>query len=239
MSDSPTSSAPDTSGPAWDDLASALGVRAVQDGEPTRWYDEIWSAGERGEVGVPWDRREPHELLAGWLADWIAARGPARGRAVVVGCGLGADAELLAARGFETVAFDISPAAVRLARGRNPDSPVDYVVADLLDLPADLVGAHDLVVEIYTIQALHPTVRPRAIESVRRLLAPGGTLFVVQIVREDDEPRTEDPPWLLDRTEMGEFAGDGVEATSQHRVPYASNPDARDRWRMVLSREPR
>ena len=236
MSDPSTSSAPDTDGPAWDELASSLGVRAVRDGEPTRWYDEVWSAGERGEVGVPWDRRDPHELLAGWLPDWARARGTSGGRAVVVGCGLGADAELLAARGFATTGFDISPAAIRLARERHPDSPVDYLVADLLDLPADLAGAHDLVVEIYTIQALHPTVRPRAVESVRRLLAPGGTLFVVQIVREDDEELTDDPPWLLDRAEMQGFGADGVEALSLHRVPNAVDPDVRDRWRMVLTR---
>ena len=234
MNDSSSSTAPDTGGPAWDELASTLGVRAVREGEPTRWYDEVWSAGERGEVGVPWDRDDAHELLAGWMPEWVAARGPVGGRAVVVGCGLGADAELLAARGFQTTAFDISPAAVRLARERHPDTAVDYLVADLLDLPVDLVGAHDLVVEIYTIQALHPTVRPRAVEEVRRLLAPGGTLFVVQIVREDDEPVTDEPPWLLDRAEMEGFVGDGLEAVSLHRVPYAADPDVRDRWRMVL-----
>jgi SAM-dependent methyltransferase len=219
----------------WDELASTLGARAVRDGHPTRWYDEVWSAGERGEVGVPWDRREAHDLLAGWLAE-SAPRGDTKGRAVVVGCGLGADAELLAARGFTTTAFDISPAAVRLAQERNAGPSVHYRVADLLDLPGDLVGAHELVVEIYTIQALHPSVRPGAVEGVRRLLAPGGTLFVVQIVREDDEPLSDEPPWLLDRAEMEALAGDGLETDSLHRVPNAPNPDARDRWRMVLRR---
>ena len=236
MSDPSSCSAPDAAGPGWDELASTLGVRAVRDGQPTRWYDEVWSAGERGDVGVPWDRDAAHELLAAWLPEWMAARGPGGGRAVVVGCGLGADAELLAARGFQTTAFDISPAAVRLARERHPDTAVDYLVADLLDLPADLVGTHDLVVEIYTIQALHPTVRSRAVEAVRRLLGPGGTLFVVQIVREDDEPVTDEPPWLLDRAEMEGFASAQLEIRSLHRVPYAADPDVRDRWRMVLRR---
>ena len=155
---------------------------------------------------------------------------------MVVGCGLGADAEHVAARGFATTAFDISPAAVRLAQDRHPDSPVRYRVTDLLDLPDDLVAAHDLVVEIYTIQALHPSLRAAAVDGVRRLVAPGGTLFVVQIVREDDEPVTEEPPWLLDRAEMEALAGDGLETESLHRVPNSSNPDARDRWRMVLRR---
>jgi SAM-dependent methyltransferase len=225
---------PDDHGPDWDELASSLGARAVADGQPTRWYDEIWSAGERGEVGVPWDRREPHDLLAAWLAQRGLARVGAR--AAVVGSGLGADAELLAAQGYTTTAFDISPAAVRLARERHPGTSVSYRVADLLDLPTDMVEAHDLVVEIYTIQALHPTVRAHAIQEVRRLVAPGGTLFVVQIVREDDEPLDDEPPWLLDREEMNEFAGDGLESVSLHRVPNAAHPEARDRWQMVLRR---
>jgi SAM-dependent methyltransferase len=236
VSSLPGSTEPDGRGPAWDELASSLGVRAVRDGDPTRWYDELWSAGERGEVGVPWDRRDAHDLLAGWLAERAAGRDAVGRRAVVVGCGLGADAELLAARGFATTAFDISPAAVRLAQRRSGGSLVDYRVADLLDLPADMVEAHDLVVEIYTIQALHPTVRAPAIEGLRRLVAPGGTLFVVQIVREDDEPLTDEPPWLLDRAEMEAFAGAGLDTVSLHRVPNAPHPDARDRWRMVLHR---
>jgi 2-polyprenyl-3-methyl-5-hydroxy-6-metoxy-1,4-benzoquinol methylase len=49
-----------------------------------------------------------------------------------VGCGLGADAEYLASLGFDTVGFDISETAIRLARERFPGSAVRYVSADLL-----------------------------------------------------------------------------------------------------------
>ena len=52
----------------WDDLADELGVKAVADGEPTRWYDELWSAAERGEVALPWDHTDPHPVLADWVA---------------------------------------------------------------------------------------------------------------------------------------------------------------------------
>ena len=216
----------------WDQLADELGVAAVADGEPTRWYDELWSAAARGEVSMPWDRTKPHDLLA----DFAAAREDTRGRAVVVGAGYGADAEHLASLGWRTSAFDISPAAVAAARERYPDTAVDYRVADLLDLPSDLVGAFDLVVEIYTIQALHPSLRAGAVSGVRRLVAPGGTLFVVQIVRDDGEAVSAEPPWLLDRAEMERLAGDGLVAESLERVPNAADPELRDRWRMVLSR---
>jgi SAM-dependent methyltransferase len=216
----------------WDDLADELGVAAVADGDPTRWYDELWSAAARGEVGMPWDRTDPHDLLAGH----VAGRDGTGLRAVVVGAGYGADAEHLATLGYDTTAFDISPAAVRAARDRYPASAVDYRVADLLDLPEDLVGAFDLVVEIYTVQALHGSLREAAVAGARSLVAPGGTLFVVQIVRDDDEEVGPEPPWLLDRAEMAALAGDGLVAESLDRLPNPDHPEARDRWRMVLTR---
>ena len=104
----------------WDELADDLGVAAVADGDPTRWYDELWSAGARGEVSMPWDRTDPHDLLA----DHVAGRDGAGLRAVVVGAGYGADAEHLASLGYQTTAFDISPAAVTAASERYPDSAV-------------------------------------------------------------------------------------------------------------------
>jgi SAM-dependent methyltransferase len=216
----------------WDQLADELGVAAVADGQPTRWYDELWSAAARGEVSMPWDRTQPHDLLAAY----VAGRDGAGRRAVVVGMGYGADAEHLASLGWATTAFDISPAAVAATRERYPDSAVDYSVADLLDLPADLVGGFDLVVEIYTIQALHGSVRAGAIAGLRSLVAPGGTLFVVQIVRDDDEEVAAEPPWLLDRAEMEGLQGDGLVAESLDRLPNLAQPELRDRWRMVLSR---
>ena len=54
---------------------------------------------------MPWDRRLPH-----WaLATWAEARGlDGNGWcAIVVGCGLGADAPYLADLGFDTTAFDL------------------------------------------------------------------------------------------------------------------------------------
>lgn len=217
---------------SWSELADERGIAAVADGHPTRWYEEVWSAGARGVVPMPWDRDEPHDLLTRHTRGFD---GTGR-RAVVVGAGLGADAEHLAGLGFATTAFDIAPSAVGTARGRHPHSSVDYRVADLLDLPEDLVGSFDLVVEIFTLQALHGSVRQRAVDGVRRLVAPGGSLFVVQVVRDDDEEVSVEPPWLLDRSEMEELAGDGLVEVSLDRVPNPDHPDARDLWRMVLSR---
>jgi SAM-dependent methyltransferase len=217
----------------WDDLADELGLRAVADGEPTRWFDELWSAAGRGEVPLPWDHTNPHPVLA----EWLPRRGDGGGRrAVVVGCGLGADSEFLARHGWRTTAFDISPAAVDAVRQRYPDSPVDYREGNLLDLTgdsADLAGAFDLVVEIYTLQALHPSLRDQAAAGVRHLLVPGGTALVVQSVRRDDQPLSAEPPWTLTRAEMEAVAGDGVVVESIAEVL----PEGRvsPLWEMVLA----
>jgi SAM-dependent methyltransferase len=223
---------------AWDDLADELGIKAVADGEPTRWYDELWSAAGRGEVPLPWDHTDPNPVLAGWLPEWEAEHGDGQGRrAVVIGCGLGADSEFLARHGWRTTAFDISPAAVSAVRERYPESPVDYREGNLLDLTgdsADLVGAFDLVVEIFTLQALHPSLRDQAVTGVRRLLAPGGTALVVQVVRRDGQPRSAEPPWTLTLAEMEAVAGDGVELESI--VETLPEGRVNPLWRMVLVR---
>ena len=81
------------------------------------------------------------------------------------------------------------PSAVELARSRHPGSAVDYRVADLLDLPDDLVGAFDLVVDVFTVQALPRALRDDAVAGMRSLLAPGGELLAVQFVLPDGAAR--------------------------------------------------
>lgn len=218
---------------SWDAFADDHGVRAVEDGQPTRWFEEVWSAGARDEIDLPWDRDEAYPPLTTLLAE----RDPAQtGRAVVVGAGLGADAELVSRQGFRTTAFDIAPSAVALARSRHPASEVDYRVADLLDLPDDLVGAFDLAVEIFTVQALPPSLRTAAQQGIRRLLAPGGEALVVQFVRPDHDSGESGPPWLLDRAEMAAFAGDDVTWRSLETRPHPTRPGGLPVWVGVLRR---
>ena len=177
--------------------------------DATDWFEPLYAAAEAGEAVVPWHSGAPTALLV----EWTAARAlDGRGaRAVVVGCGLGDDAEHVAALGFDTVAFDIAPTAVRGARRRFPDSAVDYVVADLLALPPEWGGAFDLVVEVITVQALPDPPRAHAIACVSSLVAPGGTLIVISGARDADDA-VDGPPWPLTRAEVEAFATGSVEA---------------------------
>ena len=162
----------------WQIRADELAGPAIENGEATAWFDRLYAAGAAGEVSMPWDRDDPQPLLRDWTRrERIKGAGKS---AVVVGCGLGADAEYIASLGFDTVGFDISPTAVRLARERHPDSPVDYRVADLLDLPEEWHHAFDLVVEVFTLQALPDPPRGDAARAVAGLVAPGGRLLAVE-----------------------------------------------------------
>jgi len=216
----------------WAPLADELGQRATADGAPTRWFDELWSAAESDEVDLPWDRSEAYPPVS----REVESLGPGDGRrAVVVGAALGADAEALSRAGWNTTAFDISPAAVRLATERYADSDVDYRVADLLDLPDDLVGVFDLVVEVFTVQAMAPVVRDDAVDGIRRLLAPGGTAVIVQFVRGETDP-DDGPPWLLDEAEMRSFATDGYHLAQLTVEPNPRPTGTTPIWLGVLRR---
>jgi SAM-dependent methyltransferase len=211
----------------WEQHADRLAAASLAAGDATGWFEELYAAGRAGSVAMPWSREQPHPLLA----DWTRERRPdGTGlRAVVVGCGLGADAEHVAALGYDTVAFDVSSTGVDLARDWHPGTAVRYVVADLLALPPAWVGAFDLVVEVYTVQALPEPPRRRAIGEVGRLVAPGGTLVVVAASRGAADPVPDGPPWPLTRDEVEAFAAGGLTTVRIDHVPDRDDP-AFARW---------
>src|SRR5689334_24156879 len=130
--------------------------------ERREFFDGLYVAAGGGGDPLPWDRGgAPQQLLADW-ADARSLAGAGQ-RAVVVGCGLGGDAEFLARLGFAVVGFDFSAPAIEAARALNPVSTVDYEVADLLALPPGWVGGYDLVVESLTVQSLPRSIRARVI----------------------------------------------------------------------------
>jgi pimeloyl-ACP methyl ester carboxylesterase/SAM-dependent methyltransferase len=215
-----------TSG-GWEQQADRLASRALADGEPTAWFERLYSSAAAGATPMPWDGGPRRQLV-----EWASRREPGGGRrAVVVGAGLGENAELIAGLGYETLAFDIAPTAVAQARRRFPSSTVDYQVGDLLDLPAGWIGAFDLVVEVYTVQALPDPPRPAAIANVTRLVAPGGTLLVIAVAR-DDGPVPAGPPWPLTRSEVDTFAANGLEVVHRELL----SDDGVPRWRIEFRR---
>jgi hypothetical protein len=195
------------------------------------WFEPLYSDARAGTRSVPWDRGTAHPLLAAWTAEQ-GLRGEGR-RALVIGAGLGFDAEHVAGLGFATTAFDVAPTAVAMARERFPGSAVEYRVADLLDLPREWEGAFDLVVEIITVQALPEELRAPATAAIASTVAPGGTLLVVSGIR-DGAPEP-GPPWPLTREQVEAFAAGDLELERLDRAPIPGAGGER-RWRAVLTR---
>ena len=208
-----------------------LSAAALAEGDATGWFEKLYTEAENGTAEVPWDRDQPTAMLVEW-AGRIGLTGEGR-TALVVGCGLGRDAEFVAGLGFATTAFDIAETAVRVARERHPGSPVDYRVADLLDPPAEWRHGFDLVVESNNVQALPRTLRARAIAGVGALVAPGGTLLVLSAAASEYDG--EGPPWPLSRAEIEAFATGGLRGTSLEEVPAPDDPLFR-RWRATFER---
>ena len=209
-----------------------MAAESVSQDDPTGWFERLYVQADAGQAVVPWARDEPNRLLVAW-AEARGLAGDGR-RALVVGSGLGDDAEYIARLGFGTVAFDIAPTAIAAARRRFPDSAVDYVVADLLDPPAAWRRAFDFVLESITVQALPPSLHPAAIAAVAGMVAPGGTLLVISAGREEGEP-ADGPPWPLTRAEIDAFAAGGLAPVGMEELRDASDPAYR-RWRVEYAR---
>ncbi|GAA1569243.1 methyltransferase domain-containing protein [Kribbella sancticallisti] len=226
-----------SSEPVDPDVATRQLARAsLEQDDATGWFERLYSAAQNGQAVVPWDRGTAHVLLT----DWVEVSEPdgAGKSALVVGAGTGWDAELIADSGFDTIAFDISPTAVETAKRAHPNSKATYQVADLLNPPAEWHRAFDLVVEIYTVQALPIPLQPTATRQVGELVRPGGTLLVIAAARDDDTPESavEGPPWPLTQAAIEAFATDELRLIQLDKSPSPSDP-ALFRWRAEYLRD--
>jgi SAM-dependent methyltransferase len=209
-----------------------MAAEALAHGDPTGWFERFYRQAAGDWDRVPWADRQPNPDLVAWLRTFSAS--PIRKRCLVVGCGLGDDAEALASAGFDVTAFDISPTAIAAAQQRFPRSGVDYLVADVLQPPPAWVGAFDLVFEAFTLQVLPPEPRHAAIASIASLVGPGGRVFVLCRAREPEEPAGE-LPWPLTREELALFEAAGLRATSVDVVLDGETPPVR-RFRAFFDR---
>jgi hypothetical protein len=208
------------------DRARRLAAESLAGGDATGWFDQLYIDAEHGRTDVPWDRGEANPILAGWFAaDGRRGNGAT---AIVIGSGLGDDAELVASRGFRTSAFDITPTAVRAAQARHPGSPVHHHVANLLTPPPEWAGGFDLVIESMTVQSLPRSLRAQATAGVRGFVADGGTLVVIAFARTDEHADDSGPPWPLTRDEVEVFASDSLRMGA---IDMVLREDGTEFWR--------
>jgi hypothetical protein len=188
--------------------------------DPTGWFDSIYKDAQGDHTAVFWADLEPNPYLLEWLQDDPVEH--AVRKAIVIGCGVGDDAEALSEHGYEVTAFDISPEAISLCKKRYPETKVNYLVADLFDYPPSWAESFDLVYECNTIQVLPGKYRLQARDAMVSFLAPGGYILVSCRSRLKGE-QEDDIPLPLDKEEIDGFIRCGLSEES-----FAAYDDTQD-----------
>ncbi len=188
--------------------ARELAAEFQDRGDTLGWFEAFYKEASGDNGNIPWADLEPNHYFTKW-AEERKLQGDGR-KALVVGCGLGDDAEYLSELGFHVTAFDISPTAIEWAKKLYGNAGIRFSVADLFDPPTEWLGAFDLVLEIYTIQPLPLEMRPQVIDAIAAFVKANGTLVVVTRGREDNE-EPEQMPWPLSRRDLSRFIESGLQ----------------------------
>ncbi len=170
--------------------------------DPLGWLDSIYKNAQGNYKAVFWADLEASPYLLKWLKNNPIEKNKAK--AIVIGCGVGDDAEALSDFGYEVIGFDVSPSAIELCKNRYPNSNVTYLVTDLFDYPKNWIENFDLIYECNTIQVLPGKYRIKARKAISNLLAPLGYLLVSCRSREKGK-QEDDIPLPLDKDEIDEF----------------------------------
>ncbi len=210
-----------------------LSDAAYANGDYTGWFETLYAEAQGNSDAIPWADRG----VNGWLIDWIekSQLDLHNLRVLVVGCGLGDDAEYLAKLGAKVTAFDLSQTAINWCQQRFPTSHVNYRAVDLFTAPAEWKFGFDFVIEIYTIQALPANIRPNAITCIGNFVAPNGKLFVVCRGR-NPEDVCDRLPFPLTKAELNRFTDTGlVQVSFEDSIDTLDTAPAR-RFRIVYER---
>jgi SAM-dependent methyltransferase len=210
-----------------------LARESIERGDAIGWFEELYQGAGGEWQRLPWADLVPNPYLVEWLRRSTAPRG---GRScLVVGCGLGDDAEIMAEEGYSVTAFDVSATAIEGCRTRFPTSPVEYVVADVLVPPVEWVGRFHLVFESYTLQVLPPEARIAAMNQLAGVVSRQGQLLVLCRGRECEDSAGQ-LPWPITKEELGTFGRTGLREISFEDFLDAEVPPVR-RFRVLYGRE--
>ena len=180
--------------------------------ESQDFFDQLYNDANGQIERVPWSRPHTNPHLQAWL-DREQINGAGKS-ALVVGCGLGDDAEELARRGFQVVAFDLSETAISWAKQRFPTSPVHYTVMDMFKHPDSWASRFAFVLEINIVQAFPLSRRNLAIGVETQFVAPDGELLVICHRRVQHDHMPLGPPWPMSRIEIDQYAQNGLQPVS-------------------------
>ena len=162
---------------------------------------EFWEACYETEMDN-WDLGGPTPVF-----ERLATEVP-KGRICVIGCGRGYDAITFAKAGFEVTAIDFAQTAVLASRENARKQEVEMTVLreDFFDLPDELHGQFDYVLEYTCFCAISPERRFEYDRVIWQLLKPEGKLLALffPLDKNVDEGG---PPWGVNISELHALFG--------------------------------
>ncbi|MFY0476699.1 class I SAM-dependent methyltransferase [Achromobacter marplatensis] len=169
---------------------------------------------------ITWAGTPGHDAFWAYREGFAAYLGAGQGRALEIGCGEGRVSREARALGYRVTASDAVAAMVDAARAA--DSADHYDVAPAQSLPyAD--GEFDLVIAYNVLMDVDDV--PAALREARRVLKPGGTLFISIVHPFRDRGRFAGPeadaPFVVDGTYYGREHFDGKETRDGLSMHFA------------------
>lgn len=156
---------------------------------PTAFFEKAWGLYDAIAAGNHMSHRELYEPVAGHLRQ----RSEAGGYSLLdLGCG---DARFLAPclhasppDGY--IGVDLSEAAISIARSRLADMPsASWSRADMLQHLAQAQARTDVIFSSYALHHLATAEKRAVFHHAARLLTLGGSVLLIDVVRERDESR--------------------------------------------------
>jgi SAM-dependent methyltransferase len=194
--------------------------------EPTMSFEEAYRTRT-----PPWDIGRPQEEVVRLLD-----QGQVVAPVLDIGCGTGEHALACAARGLEATGVDGAPTAIAKARAKAAERglSVRFQVGDALDL-APLGSSFRTVLDIGLFHVFDDAERPRYAASLRKVLAPGGSAFVLCF--SDAEPNWGGPRRVSEAEIHATFDGLFVVREIVRAQFLTTDPNQRvEAWRIRLDR---
>lgn len=180
------------------------------------WFEELYKQNENTHENIPWAKQAVNPLLQTYLD----TKKEHKGKALVIGCGLGDDAYALVNAGYETLAIDISQTALNIAQKRFEGSGVEFVKQDIFDMPKQYFEYFDFVFEALTIQSLPREFRTKMIKAVAQSVSIDGELLVVAHKKQLVDGG---PPWPLTQVEIDQFLDNKLQEISFELITQESH----------------
>lgn len=163
---------------------------------PAKWERDY----QQGTAG--WDMGTPTPVFKRLLASGEFPPG----RMLIPGAGRGHDAREFARHGFEVVAVDFAhDAAEAMREAITPESTHEILKQDFFQLPSELNGTFDYVLEYTCYCAIDPRRRIEYADRIARFLKSGGTYIALLFPLPDElHPFNlkSGPPFMVNANEL-------------------------------------